>query len=60
MLIVALAIVIWIGGTAAVLDETVDGIVTIIAFGGLIGGLAYIGFVLWDWLQPGVADRPAG
>ena len=49
MLIVALAIVIWIGGTAAVLDnETVDGIVTIIAFGGLIG-LAYIGFVLWDW-----------
>jgi hypothetical protein len=50
VLIVALAIVIWIGGTAAVLDnETVDGIVTIIAFGGLIGGLAYIGFVLWDW-----------
>ena len=50
VLIVALAIVLWIGGNGTVLDnETVDGIVTIIAFVGLIGGLAYIGFVLWDW-----------
>jgi Bacterial PH domain/Short C-terminal domain len=50
VLIVALAIVIWIGGNDQVLgDATVDGIVTIIAFGGLLGGLAYIGFVLWDW-----------
>jgi Bacterial PH domain/Short C-terminal domain len=50
VLILALAIVIWIGNSSAVLDnETIDGIVTIIAFGGLIGGLAYIGFVLWDW-----------
>jgi hypothetical protein len=50
VLIVALAIVIWIGNSSAVLDnETVDGVVTIIAFGGLLGGFAYIGFVLWDW-----------
>ena len=31
-------------------NETVDGIVTIIASSALlIGGLAYIGFVIWDW-----------
>ena len=50
VMIVALAIVIWVGTSGAVLDnETVDGIVTVIAVVGLLGGLAYIGWVLWDW-----------
>jgi membrane protein YdbS with pleckstrin-like domain len=51
VLIVALAIIIWVASSPAqVLDnETVDGIVTVIAVVGLLGGLAYIGFVLWDW-----------
>src|SRR5262245_52478034 len=50
VLIVALAIVIWLANrTEALGGETVDGIVSIIAFVGLLGGLAYIGFVLWDW-----------
>ena len=51
VLIVALAIIIWVASSPAqVLDnETVDGVVTVIAVVGLLGGLAYIGFVLWDW-----------
>jgi membrane protein YdbS with pleckstrin-like domain len=50
ILIVALAILIWIGTNGAVLgDATVDGIVSVVAVVGLLGGLAYIGFVLWDW-----------
>ncbi len=51
VLIVGLAIIIWVASSPAqVLDnETVDGIVTVIAVVGLLGGLAYIGFVLWDW-----------
>jgi hypothetical protein len=50
VLIVALAIVIWLANrTEALGGETVDGIITIIALGGLLGGFGYIGFVLWDW-----------
>jgi Bacterial PH domain/Short C-terminal domain len=50
ILIVALAILIWIGTNGAVLgDATVDGIASVVAVVGLLGGLAYIGFVLWDW-----------
>jgi Bacterial PH domain/Short C-terminal domain len=50
VMIVALAIVIWVGTAGTVLDnETIDGIVTVIALVGLLGGLAYIGWVLWDW-----------
>ena len=50
VLIVAFAILIWISGEGQVLgDATVDGIVTLITVIGLLGGLAYIGFVLWDW-----------
>ena len=50
VLIFALAIVIWITNAGTLLDNaTVDGIVTIIAVLGLLGGLAYIGFVIWDW-----------
>jgi Bacterial PH domain/Short C-terminal domain len=51
VLIVALAIIIWVASSPAqVLDnETVDGIVTVIAVVGLLGGFAYIGWVLWDW-----------
>jgi membrane protein YdbS with pleckstrin-like domain len=51
VLIVALAIVIWVASSPSqILDnETADGIVTVIAVVGLLGGLAYIAFVLWDW-----------
>jgi len=50
VLIVALAILIWINGNEAVLgDATIDGIITLITVVGLLGGLAYIGWVLWDW-----------
>ena len=50
VLIVALAILIWISGEGQVFDDaTIDGIVTLITFVGLLGGLGYIAFVLWDW-----------
>jgi membrane protein YdbS with pleckstrin-like domain len=50
VLIFALAIVTWIATNGQVLnDGTADGIVTLIAVLGLLGGLAYIGFVIWDW-----------
>jgi hypothetical protein len=50
VLIVALAIVIWVGTSDAVFNNaTIDGIVTVIAVVGLLGGLVYIGFVLWEW-----------
>ena len=48
--IVSLALAIWIGGGGRVLDNpTIDGIATIVAIGGLLISLGYIGFVLWDW-----------
>ncbi len=51
VLIVAVALAIWIGtNDGPVLGETTaDSIVTVIAVAGLLGGLAYIGFVIWDW-----------
>jgi hypothetical protein len=49
--IVALALAVWIGSSPGrVLDnETVDGIVTVIAIAALIGSLGYVAFVVWDW-----------
>jgi len=49
--IVALALTIFlVSGTEPVgNNETIDGILTIVAVVGLIGSLGYIGFVLWDW-----------
>lgn len=47
--ILALALSIWIGSNATIINETIDGIVTVVVFAALIGSLAYIGFVLWDW-----------
>jgi hypothetical protein len=49
VLIVALAILIWINGNDEVVNATIDQIITIVTIVGLLGGLAYIGFVLWDW-----------
>jgi len=47
--IVALAVVIFLNGQAAVGNDTIDGILTIIAIVGLIAAVGWIGFVLWDW-----------
>jgi len=48
--IVALALVIFLSSAAEpVGNETVDGILTIIAIAGLVGAIGYVGFVLWDW-----------
>src|SRR6188472_3528266 len=48
--LIALAISVWIGTNDAVLgNSTVDGGITVVAVVGLIGALAYIGFVIWDW-----------
>ena len=47
--IVALALVIFLSGSEVVVNETVDGVLTIIAVAGLLGAIGYVGFVLWDW-----------
>ncbi len=47
--IVALALVIFLSGSQEVVNETVDGVLTIIAVAGLLGAIGYVGFVLWDW-----------
>jgi uncharacterized membrane protein YdbT with pleckstrin-like domain len=50
IVVVALALVIFLsGGQAPIVNDSVDGILTIVAVVALIGALAYIGFVLWDW-----------
>jgi hypothetical protein len=47
--IVALALAIFLAGQAPIANETVDGVLTIVAVAGLLGALGAIGFVLWDW-----------
>jgi hypothetical protein len=48
--VVALALTIFlVSGTDPFGNETVDGILTIVAVAGLIGAIGFIGFVLWDW-----------
>jgi PH (Pleckstrin Homology) domain-containing protein/putative oligomerization/nucleic acid binding protein len=49
--VIALALSIWIGGSAGrILDnDTIDGIVTVLAVAALVGAIGRIAFVLWDW-----------
>jgi hypothetical protein len=47
--IVALALVIFLSGGEPIGNETIDGILTVLAVAALLGALGYIGFVLWDW-----------
>jgi uncharacterized membrane protein YdbT with pleckstrin-like domain len=47
--IVALALVIFLNGQKPIGNDSVDGVLTIVATAGLIGAIAWIGFVLWDW-----------
>jgi hypothetical protein len=48
--VLALAIVIFLlSGTQPVGNETIDGILTIVAIVLLLGSLGFIGFVVWDW-----------
>ena len=47
--IVALALVIFLNGQKPIGNDSVDAVLTIVAIAGLIGAIAWIGFVLWDW-----------
>jgi uncharacterized membrane protein YdbT with pleckstrin-like domain len=47
--IVALALVIFLNGQKPIGNDSFDGVLTIVAIAGLIGAIAWIGFVLWDW-----------
>ena len=48
--LLALAVVIFlVSGNQPFLNPEIDGILTIVALAGLLGALAYVGFVLWDW-----------
>ena len=49
--IVSLAVVLWVASSGAqVLDNPeIDTVVSLIALAAMIGALAWIGFVLWDW-----------
>ena len=48
--VLALALALWIGTNGPVLENPgVDGVLTVVALTALVGSLAYIGFVLWDW-----------
>jgi len=48
--IVSLALALWVGTNAPILDNpTIDGVLTVLALAGLIGAIGYVGFVMWDW-----------
>ena len=48
--IVALALVIFlVSGQEPFVNETVDGIATLVAILALVAAAGFIGFVLWDW-----------
>ncbi len=48
--VVALALLIFVvSGDQAIGNETVDGILTIVAVLGLLLSVGFVGFVLWDW-----------
>jgi hypothetical protein len=48
--IIALALVIYLSTQETpVGNDTIDGILTIVAIGGLVASVGAIGFVLWDW-----------
>jgi len=48
--IIALALVIFLAsGTEPIGNDTVDGVLTVVALVLLIGAVAAIGFVIWDW-----------
>ncbi|MGI8999197.1 MAG: PH domain-containing protein [Candidatus Limnocylindria bacterium] len=48
--VVALALVIFLaGGQAPIVNDGVDQTLTIVAVIAMIGSLAYIGFIFWDW-----------
>jgi hypothetical protein len=48
--VVSLAIMIFVlSGTEPIGNETIDGLLTIVAVALLIASLGWIGFVIWDW-----------
>jgi membrane protein YdbS with pleckstrin-like domain len=47
--VVALAILIFVGTNDAFGGETVDGLLTVVAAILLIGAVAWIGIIIWDW-----------
>jgi hypothetical protein len=49
VLVVALAILIWMSQPGGIINDTIDGLIMVVTLVGFLGGLAYIGFVIWDW-----------
>lgn len=51
VLLLALTLALWIGSNADPVlgNDTIDGILTVIAIGALLGSLGWLGFIIWDW-----------
>src|SRR5688572_5905115 len=47
--VLALAVLLYIGGNPTIVNSTIDGVVTIAAVAAFLFALAMVGFVLWDW-----------
>lgn len=47
--VVAMALLIFLGTNNAFVNETIDGLLTVVAAVVLLGSVAWIGIIIWDW-----------